>query len=350
VVQKGQYLLLIARRYRTTVMTLRRMNKLARGSSIYPGQKLRVPAETPSQRPEPEREAQRGAKSLHKGIVLTAGRDATRRAEERAGADTKEAKENDDRRGAGRAERKGKPSGRRHDPTPSEAAGATDRDQPVARRKSSLADTYQRKPARPGHVAIVRHHERYLGPVVDERGRLLPKAAARLERMLRSRTSGKQHPIHPRLVRLLASVSDHFGGRTILVVSGFRPYSPKQFTQNSRHNHGAAIDFRIAGVPPEAIFDFCRRLNSVGCGLYPNSKFVHLDVRSRKTEWTDYSRSGEAPRYAHLMRRTAARAAAREAPATPPPSKNDVAPPDDAPAAPTASDEPAANATPPADE
>ena len=97
-------------------------------------------------------------------------------------------------------------------------------------------------------------------------------------------------------------MSDHFGGRTIEIVSGFRPYSEKQYTRNSRHNHGEAVDFRVVGVPTEVVFEHCRKFANVGCGYYPNSGFVHMDVRKRKTQWTDYSRPGQPPKYAHRQR------------------------------------------------
>ena len=32
-------------------------------------------------------------------------------------------------------------------------------------------------------------------------------------------------------------------------------------------------------MPNEALRDFCRTLKNVGCGYYPNSVFVHMDVR-----------------------------------------------------------------------
>ena len=60
-----------------------------------------------------------------------------------------------------------------------------------------------------------------------------------------------------------------------------------------------AIDFRIVGVPNRTLFDYCRGFSNVGCGYYPNSDFIHMDVRTYKTQWTDYSRPGQAPVYAH---------------------------------------------------
>jgi hypothetical protein len=81
------------------------------------------------------------------------------------------------------------------------------------------------------------------------------------------------------------------------VVSGFRAYSPTQYTPHSNHNYGKAFDFRIRGVPNEAVRDFCRTLRNAGCGYYPNSTFVHMDVRDTKAYWVDLSRPGEPPRY-----------------------------------------------------
>ena len=46
------------------------------------------------------------------------------------------------------------------------------------------------------------------------------------------RSSGNlAHPPDARLVSLLGIVSDHFGGRKIEVISGFRPYTPTQHTR-----------------------------------------------------------------------------------------------------------------------
>ena len=81
----------------------------------------------------------------------------------------------------------------------------------------------------------------------------------------------------------MAQVSDHFGGRPLHVVSGFRPYSPVQYTPHSNHNAGRAMDFSVEGVPNTAVRDFCRTFRNAGVGYYPNSTFVHLDVRTGKS-------------------------------------------------------------------
>ena len=80
-------------------------------------------------------------------------------------------------------------------------------------------------------------------------------------------------------------------------MSGYRAYSPTQYTPHSNHNYGKALDFRVRGVKNETLRDFCRTLRAAGCGYYPNSSFVHLDVRDAKAYWVDSSRPGEPPKY-----------------------------------------------------
>ncbi|MBK6532512.1 MAG: DUF882 domain-containing protein [Deltaproteobacteria bacterium] len=114
--------------------------------------------------------------------------------------------------------------------------------------------------------------------------------------LLRS-TDGRTHNIDPRLVRQLALFSDHFGGRVLEVISGFRPMRRGQYTAHSNHNVGHAVDFRVRGVPNHVVRDYCRTLPNTGCGFYPRSVFIHMDVRSSSAYWVDWSRPGERPRY-----------------------------------------------------
>ena len=109
------------------------------------------------------------------------------------------------------------------------------------------------------------------------------------------RTSKKRKP-NPRLIRLLARISAHFGGKRMVVISGYRP--PSGHTQrSSKHTRGDAVDIRIDGVSNEALRDYCSRFEKVGVGYYPRSTFVHFDVRPTRAHWVDWSRPGEAPHY-----------------------------------------------------
>ena len=85
----------------------------------------------------------------------------------------------------------------------------------------------------------------------------------------------------------------------IEVVSGYR--HPK-FAKNPRSPHmkGLACDMRVVGVKNTELRDFFRqRFKNVGVGYYPNSSFVHLDVRRGASAfWIDYSGPGENALYA----------------------------------------------------
>ena len=100
-----------------------------------------------------------------------------------------------------------------------------------------------------------------------------------------------------RLLQMLARISDHFGGRVVHVVSGFR-HAGGYTRETSQHTHGNALDIRIDGVPNTELRDFVRStFDRVGVGYYPRSTFVHVDARDRSAYWVDWSRPGEAPQY-----------------------------------------------------
>ena len=58
---------------------------------------------------------------------------------------------------------------------------------------------------------------------------------------------------------------------------------------------GLACDFRVVGVKNTELRDYLRHaFKHVGVGYYPNSSFVHLDVRQGASAfWIDYSGPGE---------------------------------------------------------
>ena len=55
----------------------------------------------------------------------------------------------------------------------------------------------------------------------------------------------------------------------------------------------------IRDRPNGELFKLCRKLIDVGCGYYPNSKFVHMDVRPGTGHpfWIDASGPGEPSKY-----------------------------------------------------
>ncbi|HMR74750.1 MAG TPA: LysM peptidoglycan-binding domain-containing protein [Polyangiaceae bacterium] len=150
---------------------------------------------------------------------------------------------------------------------------------------------YTRAARRKGYVTLQGHHGRWRGYVVGRRGNLLPAGRKGIAEVLGPGIDG-------RLIRLIAKVSDKFGGRELRIVSGLRATS---FVDDSRHKHGRAVDFHIPGVPNEALRDYLLTLDDVGVGYYPNSTFIHFDVRPKKTYWVDLAGPGEAPRYAKVL-------------------------------------------------
>ncbi|MCB9625917.1 MAG: LysM peptidoglycan-binding domain-containing protein [Sandaracinaceae bacterium] len=120
-----------------------------------------------------------------------------------------------------------------------------------------------------------------------------------LEGMLRRDERDIDRHTTPRMALLLAQISDHFGGRTITVVSGFR--DPRRFSgSGSQHVAGIASDIQVQGVPHRTVWEYCRTIDAVGCGFYPRSSFVHVDAREERTHWVDWSRPGRRPRYGTL--------------------------------------------------
>ncbi len=144
-------------------------------------------------------------------------------------------------------------------------------------------------------IHAIRAGEEFHIHTKDAHGHIPGSVLSAFERMMRQ--GNATHTPDPRLVALVGIVSSHFGGKPLEVVSGYRAYTPTQYTPHSNHNLGRALDFHIQGVSNEALWEFCRTLRNAGCGYYPNSTFVHLDVRDTKTFWIDRSRPGEPPKY-----------------------------------------------------
>lgn len=170
-------------------------------------------------------------------------------------------------------------------------------------REASKADTakswepYVKSPWRRGYIKIRRYGRYWAGYVIGPGQEVLGLASNKINFVLGASKDGPR--IDPRLVRLIASVSDKFGGREMRIVSGYRT---KSFVAASQHKVGRALDFSIPGVPNEVLRDYLRTLEDVGVGYYPNSSFVHVDVRGYNSYWVDYAGPGESPRK-HVKRK-----------------------------------------------
>ena len=95
------------------------------------------------------------------------------------------------------------------------------------------------------------------------------------------------------LLARLQKVANRYPGKIIEVISGYRPDA----RVTSRHHHGRALDLRVVGVSREQLVTFLRGFDDTGVGYYPNSYFVHMDVRDEKGYWVDRSGPGEPADY-----------------------------------------------------
>lgn len=248
IVAPGQTLAKIAKRYRVTVEALREANDLPAGR-LKPGTKLVIPSDdAPAEKPKGKSKGKAGQ-----------------------GDEDRDSESDDDKADKKKGKRK-------------------------ADKKKDKEEEEDEDAIKPGHVRLVHGDQSWEGRAVEGKAgaKVTPAATKAFTRML-APASGEGHSIDKRLISLVVAVSDHFGGKPIEIVSGFRPATSKQHP--SKHNTGSAIDFRVRGVRNEELRDFVRTFKKVGVGYYPNSSFVHLDVRPTSTYWVDHSGPGETPQY-----------------------------------------------------
>jgi hypothetical protein len=170
----------------------------------------------------------------------------------------------------------------------------------------------------PRAVSVVRYDgaEFTRMPLVDCQGAIAPDALDRLSALARppgapkpdmplplepdeDASGGEWLPrvklLHPRLIWAVEKIAEAFPGRSIFIMSGYR-----RDAHGSYHQKGRALDLYVTGVDNADLFRFCHTLNDVGCGFYPNNKFVHVDVRpfgTHRVAWVDVSEPGAPSEY-----------------------------------------------------
>jgi LysM repeat protein len=320
-VQAGQRLGSIAKRYRVTLEALQSANGLAKGERIRTGQRLVIPG-----RDDPDGSLARTWTPPERGAETATTAASTRRDKSDRELTDKDALDRDEHdrelEDAPRTHRVS--AGQRLESIAKRyrvSVGALctlnglkrrDRLQPgqvlsIPNPETVNAKSYvgtlemgtkgwsrrrsAQEPLRKGQVELLTYTARYRGLAVDKKGHVPSAAQGDISRLLGA--TGTRPRIEPRLIRLLAKVSDKFNGRPIRVVSGYRTRS---FYHDSRHRQSRAVDFSVLGISNAALRDYLRTLHDVGVGYYPNSSFVHLDVRDHAAYWVDYAGPGERPR------------------------------------------------------
>jgi uncharacterized protein YcbK (DUF882 family) len=146
------------------------------------------------------------------------------------------------------------------------------------------------KPSGNIHIYSVNYQIEARVNMYNDDGSFRSEALSEIEHVFRCRRSGREHAIDPRLLAILSHVYDHFGGKRLELLSGYR----YQRRTTSHHFNGSAADIRIPGVDPRRVRAFVNSLDSggMGIGYYPRIQFVHVDVRELPSyRWTDYSRT-----------------------------------------------------------
>ena len=125
-------------------------------------------------------------------------------------------------------------------------------------------------------------------------GKINQNSRKRLSKLSGPRRSRRNKLLHPRIIHMIQRVAERWPGKTIEIVSGYRP---GQKGTESQHSNGRALDFRVLGISNKELYDFCTELPKSGCGYYPNSVFIHMDARKKSATWTDLSAPGKPSRY-----------------------------------------------------
>jgi uncharacterized protein YcbK (DUF882 family) len=177
---------------------------------------------------------------------------------------------------------------------------ATSRPKVVAAPSKMASKAAKKKAPKNGPVVLyhVNRRETMALRLRDAHGRPVKGMQKRFDHFLRCHHTNVQHRMDPRLMRLIYSTGHHYPGRRIEVVSGYRHPSVAK-NPHSPHMQGLACDFRVEGIKTAELRDYLRKTyDKVGVGYYPNSSFVHLDVRKdRSAFWIDYSGPGERSMY-----------------------------------------------------
>jgi uncharacterized protein YcbK (DUF882 family) len=108
-----------------------------------------------------------------------------------------------------------------------------------------------------------------------------------IKHLFRCRTTYREKLIAQKTLAMLADISEHYDGKTIEYVSGYRV--SRNESPTSPHRDGRAVDFRIRGVSLPKIRDYLwTTYSDVGVGWYPSEQFIHIDTRPglHDTAWT----------------------------------------------------------------
>ena len=110
---------------------------------------------------------------------------------------------------------------------------------------------------------------------------------SQLREFMRCRRTGHTMDMNPDLVRLLMRIAKRFDNATLHVISAHRAPDGVVTSERSQHGKGTASDIRVEGVSVETLAAVAKQEGARGVGMYPRSRFVHVDVREKAYSWID---------------------------------------------------------------
>jgi Uncharacterized protein conserved in bacteria len=126
-----------------------------------------------------------------------------------------------------------------------------------------------------------------------ENGVIVPESVQALQVFLRDHRNNQTHPIDIDLIHLVHTLQQQCSPhKPFDIISGYRsPESNallrrhnKGVARNSYHMKGQAIDIKAA-KNLKLLRDCARALKRGGVGYYPQSNFIHVDIREQPTYW-----------------------------------------------------------------
>jgi uncharacterized protein YcbK (DUF882 family) len=160
--------------------------------------------------------------------------------------------------------------------------------------KSSLRQDPLTRPSGEVWLRAENLGEEFKGNIYKADGSFDDAALAKLDELFRCTKSGEVRAVRAQLYEHMSRIYDHFGGKQIQLVSGFRLTGEQD---SSRHFHASAMDIRVKDVSFREVYAFAESLDTggagaLGIGSYPTSQFVHVDFRSPgepSFRWVDTS-------------------------------------------------------------
>jgi uncharacterized protein YcbK (DUF882 family) len=156
--------------------------------------------------------------------------------------------------------------------------------------KAQIRQTPLDKPSGEIWVRAENLGEEFKGNIYKKDGTFDDASLAKIDELFRDLKTAEVRAVRAELLENMSRIYDHFGGKQIQLVSGFRFVE----RDSSRHFHASAMDIRVKDTSYRAVYDFAATLDMghMGLGMYPTSQFVHVDFRAPgepSFRWVDYS-------------------------------------------------------------